>query len=751
MIIQGLQAENLFKYTKLSLTGLEGKKRVLIHGSNESGKTAIVEAICLGLFGRTVSLKDTQLTKAIKWGEENASIHLTFLARDKQSYTVFRYFNSEGQHQANLSLVGEEEPMAKGVGAVNAAITRLSGFAFQHYVDTLCLAQTATFGSVKDQTIKALAGVADLDGLANELDDVILNGETNMAEGDAQKQARQAQLTALDLKEEALGVLEKEQIESTERVATIETDINRWKMFATEMQEASERIETAVLRMSECNLESTLETWHGRTKPLQQALNGLDDVCKKNQVEMETSPNEKLRTWVNDLQKRFSNLAPIMASVTLDRDKLATWLGNIKGKTSSLTLKGETAQINEAIEQSTKRRKRNSRWGMFSLFLALLVGAAGGMLKLQAASPISQTMLTLLQKHVSVWKPDMIVYIFAGAGVFLLLALLGVKRSFKFSHQVTQHNQQIDALKTRADLIRKTVQTIEAAAKEPLSQQVERLTQLQPSAEWKGEWVADLIKWAELTGSALLKDKTQKKFLAKLQEALGSFRKEISAYNTNIAEQFEASRQEEQQHAKRIIQLGEHIEQEKARRVQDQQWRAQVADIEVKQQKQTYNLSIQRIAHQLLIGACQGLSTRFNQELRRFISKAAPLFTQGRYQHLRIDEDLSIKAFSTLKNDFVDFSELSAGARYQLLLSVRMALAQALIARTNNTPQFVVLDEPFVFFDRKRVQESLDALRNVSEKIAQVWIIVQEHEPLQEERATDLHLSCTQDGDSLSV
>ena len=53
MIIQNLRSQNVLKYSHLVLNGIPEKGLIAISGRNESGKTAVVETICFGLFGRT--------------------------------------------------------------------------------------------------------------------------------------------------------------------------------------------------------------------------------------------------------------------------------------------------------------------------------------------------------------------------------------------------------------------------------------------------------------------------------------------------------------------------------------------------------------------------------------------------------------------------------------------------------------------------------------------------------------------------
>ena len=61
-------------------------------------------------------------------------------------------------------------------------------------------------------------------------------------------------------------------------------------------------------------------------------------------------------------------------------------------------------------------------------------------------------------------------------------------------------------------------------------------------------------------------------------------------------------------------------------------------------------------------------------------------------------------------------------------------------------PQFLILDEPFAFFDRQRARASLDILGQISDQIAQVWVIAQEFE---DDSHFDLHIECSRDQDKL--
>lgn len=139
-----------------------------------------------------------------------------------------------------------------------------------------------------------------------------------------------------------------------------------------------------------------------------------------------------------------------------------------------------------------------------------------------------------------------------------------------------------------------------------------------------------------------------------------------------------------------------------------------------------HRIRMRELANDLLLSAARHLSHRFNHNLRGLVGKTLPLFTEGRYEHLQIDEDLSVHAFSTEKRDFMDLDEISSGTQRQIMLALRLALSQELINRVVKSSQFSFLDEPFAFFDDKRTRSSLAVLPQLSDDINQIWVVAQQ-------------------------
>jgi len=127
----------------------------------------------------------------------------------------------------------------------------------------------------------------------------------------------------------------------------------------------------------------------------------------------------------------------------------------------------------------------------------------------------------------------------------------------------------------------------------------------------------------------------------------------------------------------------------------------------------------------LLESASDSLSQRFNHDVRDLVAATLPLFTQQRYEHLKIDEDLDVRVFSGEKRDFLNLDEVSSGTQRQIMLALRLALSQKLMARMVKGKQFAFLDEPFAFFDEERTKQALESLNKMEGGLSQIWIVSQ--------------------------
>ena len=156
------------------------------------------------------------------------------------------------------------------------------------------------------------------------------------------------------------------------------------------------------------------------------------------------------------------------------------------------------------------------------------------------------------------------------------------------------------------------------------------------------------------------------------------------------------------------------------------------------------------LAIELLEGAARQSSRHFNRDIRELVGSTLPLFTAGRYEHLKISEALSVQVFSAEKRDFLDLDEVSSGTQRQIMLALRLALSEKLLKRAVKGQQFAFLDEPFAFFDAGRTRKALEALNERRGDITQIWIVAQSF-PEGVQLPFAANINCGREFDSLEL
>ncbi len=140
----------------------------------------------------------------------------------------------------------------------------------------------------------------------------------------------------------------------------------------------------------------------------------------------------------------------------------------------------------------------------------------------------------------------------------------------------------------------------------------------------------------------------------------------------------------------------------------------------------TRHIMVQNTAIDLLRTSSKEFTEIFNRSITQASASILPHFTNGHYSNIKIDENLNVGVFSQEKNDFIDFDEISSGTQRQIMLALRIAMSEELAKQHDEDQQYIILDEPFAFFDMERTIATLEKLPEVSDIICQVWVVSQE-------------------------
>ncbi len=593
MIITGVVAENLLKYSRLELRDLPKQGVIAVSGRNESGKSSIGEILCFALFGRTFALGPEELSKAIRWGEENGSVTLDFRGSDKRGYTLHRFLGRDGRNGARLHAAGSDQPLASGAEAVTERVRQLIGYGYEEFIESFYLAQREiTTPHAHSDAVKRMAGLSDFEAAGRELQQEVEREESLIEACQEQAAVLERQLAELEIREERLPELEEERTEASTTAAEMERQL-------AEMKQA--------------------------------VAHYCEQAPKVPQFEI--------------AERRF-------------------------------------------------------RWGAAALLSLSALFAAWGLLA-DASLPLSI------------------------AALCGLLALPAVGLTLFFRQRVAGVRREARGV-------------------------CERITEAHRFAHGRhrepGEFEADTTELPEeyfhRPDRSGLTDSERDTFCRRL----AALAVEPREAEITLGRELEWMAEGLDYCQERVAELKAAITEEMGRLQQAADLRRQGEEQQAHARDHQHRIGVRERALELLAGAARYLSQRFNRDLQDLAAKTLPLFTEGRYEHLRIDQDLRVSAFSGEKRDFIDLEEISSGTQRQIMLAVRLALSQELVNRAATGRQFIFLDEPFAFFDQERTTNALRVFPELSDELTQCWIVAQQFPP---DQRFALAIACDRDQEEL--
>ena len=356
------------------------------------------------------------------------------------------------------------------------------------------------------------------------------------------------------------------------------------------------------------------------------------------------------------------------------------------------------------IKQAAVKGGRARFLRLYSLLLALVAGGIWGLITLNGELSLSVKLLDMLQQNVPGWQDSNINSIgIAGAVFAVLFLLLWIVSA---SQNARIRSMRAESAKLAAVMAQvRSVAVYELESETPESADDE--DQEPVTAESTAVACYDVKKYA-----ALLPD----------VEAVKAAASDVAGY-AQIEQPWLA-----EQISLREIML-DHLRRQMAVELERVNHAArlqmELSSLQSRSEELTAELDLWEKAIELLAGASKHFSAKFNRDIRDLMSRTLPVFTQGRYEHLQIEPGFGVRIFSNDKHDYLDIDEISSGTQRQIMLALRLAMAQKLMGQTVKGRQFAFLDEPFAFFDEERTRHALEALDELSDAISQIWIVSQ--------------------------
>ena len=744
MIIKQLRAENILKYAALHLTNIPASGLIGVSGANESGKTSIAEIICLALFGRTFVLPQQELAKCIKWGEFRGSVELVFTDKSGHSYTITRALDSDGNHSARLTRSDNETPIARGAQAVSQAVIELGGWTYEQFIASLYLAQRSiTLPTALTRPIKTLAGVELLETIAAEFAQEVHETQAACSRLRSQLDETQAQLQALGPLDDQLSRLQAERGAQSEQITTTETEAAQLQSTANTLQNATARVTTCVEQFVGTGLSATYAQWQTSVSELDGALNSLDEIVDSLQLNSDTAPTRELHAWQDDVHARLSAFKEVQNLARSHHAQLAHLIGvtsTTDATPNPATPLPERESALEAQLQALVQRRRRAQAGLWlTLLVAVVSGGAWGLVSFARDLYPSRWLVSTFGEQVFS-HPFLLPLVAGGASLLCLIFLIGFIRS---SSRIRAQHLALRQARVQLENARQQLQLLEPLSQLTLPATLETLQQVQDK-----QMTAAVSAFTDGIGAPLVRADAFAETMAHLQTALTAGLSRLRTMQEQLGEKSRSITQELDNRRQARKQLEQQIAVEQSRREQIERTDAQQRTLLENIEKCERQIALRHNADKLLNGFHSRLYTRFNLELQQMVSKILPLLTEGRYQSVLVTHDGQLQLLSPTKGNFVGLNEISGGSYHQVWLAVRLALSHAIISATGGAPQFLILDEPFAFFDNVRTRRTLDLLSHLSNDITQVWVIAPQYDP---DINFALHLHCTNESDSLIV
>ncbi|MHC5112011.1 MAG: AAA family ATPase [Planctomycetota bacterium] len=752
MIIKRIVAENLLKYRRLEITDIPQSGQIAVVGDNEAGKTAVGESICFALFGRTFSLGINDNSRVVRWGEFSGKVLLEFTGKDGAVYAVTRQIDNNGKHQATLHCAGAPEPVADGVEEVDAVIGEVAGFTYQSFVDSFYLAQREMeVPHAKSATVKALIGVDRLEAVSaefqSEMTEIIASARTL----ESQIESCRSSIAQVKLDPANLGRLEARRDSEMEKAAVKEKRVDMLSRKAEQVALATKSFARSTEMFVKSTLRHTYSEWRDKREKVSAGLLAASKVSRENGEQVDGQSLKAAGAAILSFEDGLNEFGKVRDLAGLYRHRLRYLLDE---KVSERLEVPQELQMESAtqerfaeqragtllkIDETQRRRKPMFGAAIFFIEVALAGWIAWALLLGAPESTIAGWLKSVLAMSDTARQ---VVCLLTGL-IGSVLTTMFFAKYFKANRRLQELDLQLENIESAAQMAREEVSVIENIDLAPIPDALNALEHLQNPLLRSA-----VTAFSDGSGAVFVHPDALDQKLEDVRKNSTSGLRALKESKDRMVREVESLKAEALRHHETIAELEQKIEEEKHRWSQVEALERELGNLEAHANDLRMDQRVRSVGCELVDGACRRIYARFHPELRRFVSKILPELTAGRYEHLELDDDLRVRVYCKEKNDFVGLAEISNGTHRQLMLCVRLALSQALIATTSKTDQFIFFDEPFVFFDEQRMTRSIDVLGKISPQITQVWLAAQ---TFQNRSRFDMVIDCAPDKDTLIV
>lgn len=736
MLIRSVRAENFMRFSKLRLQRLPASGIVAVEGPNESGKSTIGDAILFAFSGRVRPGRRGGADDLIRWDANHLRVEVEFalpvedgVEAGRDELLICREIDRFGTNYVRLLSLPDRAELAAGNIQVAGLLRRRLGMDADELRKGFFLDPTDM--SLGD---KALLGFVERVTGIRAMRDAIGSVETEMERlerefGHYQKDIGRHldQIERLSRGVTRLGELEdklSEVVAAQDRDTAAVGELQRRQEALRSLASRLETLGRKLARLSSSK-ETELPTL---AREIEGEVSGLDSSG-----EADDDLGERLGSDLGSVIELFSDFDGLISDLEAERDRLS---GALDGASSEGT-GSLRARFEEALARSSELARRRSGLGKLGGgAAAIAVASASLAIGVLSAPDVRSTVRDMVGSSLTTAIASAVTaVVVAGIAAALLLrrrTLTG--RLEEARSEAERLGAEIDvAERDRAALVAlletrersRMSDFLSAAAKATTGEAAQRVEAFR---DRHGEMLGGRGEKRDGGGSSY------RKLLSALARAMKKRREELLSRSQELgreAQEVEASARKTRSERDRTE---NEIRECRAQQAKSTALQEKNAELDAAAGEIRARIEDRRLARQLLEETMATVRARLGPTLAALVREVLPRVTGGRYREVKAGPDLDIQVFSRDKGDFLSWRELSGGTCEALLVALRLAFAQAILASRTSREQFVFLDEPFRRMDVDRTLSTLEVLHDLSPQLRQFFVAQPHFTPEQRER-----------------
>jgi exonuclease SbcC len=700
--------------------------RIGIFGSNESGKTTLLEAIEYALYGvKRGRGAETARENIVTWGKDEAKVEVEFTS-GQERYLLRRSFNIRGDHHARLASIinghQDTESALTNLTEIETKIEQITGmdrdsFTKLVYIKQKDLDALKTLGSSKrEQLINKVMGIEIFDEAAKRV-----KADTDLIQQDISskesilapvrsnaKSYEQKRKLKNDLQDELRNILEPQLIEKKRQFSVADALLATYVWLFTfkskvdlvaSMRNEESRVKNDVDRLAQLRKDEGV--YQGAVTAYKPELDKL------------SSASEAFSRLESDLSRSKQDLARLNAA-----------RGEVLHKAG--LDKAGSPQFN----RSDAQKKKGTQLAQFMITLILSVALIVGGVLIQPIVSILGFILAAVSVaiYMRYRKTDTILSLTSEIGTLDKQIETTTGTIYDQQGKITQYAAQV-GFSNQAEVqstLTTTIEHVKQATGQLTMERVEailfgvrdeigRLLRTDPEGHLKNLSQSISEKEQEM------RDLEQSKppAAAELQYNELSHH-EAQSKTERLRHEVDELGKKHAGRVATITQLGTDLGQLKEDFDRLPNLEAEYATLQGKK-------SVLGMVNEQLGETSKKLRSQVMPYAGLIINQLLPILTDGRYSQFEIAEDLKFKAHSNEAGGFKEREIFSGGTQDQFLIALRLAFTQSILdSRVMADKYCLLMDECISSSDYQRKQGIFEVLDATKKTFSQVFVIAHE-------------------------